>query len=97
MSHTIDPSRAPVSEATDVEKERLAEKFCGASLSSTSEQKMRTGPEAPLYCSVDFAIYPLGTTIPYSKYIDQVELVLKELGERRLAKQPVRTSMVPAY
>ncbi|KAI8362475.1 hypothetical protein B0O80DRAFT_421985 [Mortierella sp. GBAus27b] len=40
---------------------------------------MRTGPETPLPCSADFAIYPLGSTVPFSKYIAKVEEILKQL------------------
>ncbi|KAI7820509.1 hypothetical protein BC939DRAFT_457536 [Gamsiella multidivaricata] len=47
---------------------------------SLLEQKMRTGPETPLPCCVDFAIYPLGSTKHFSEYIDQVEAILKQLG-----------------
>lgn len=42
---------------------------------------MRTGPETPLACCVDFAIYPLGTSTPYSKFIARVEEILKQLGK----------------
>ncbi|KAF8933989.1 hypothetical protein EDD21DRAFT_391959 [Dissophora ornata] len=34
----------------------------------------------PLPCCVDFAVYPLGTTVSFEKYIEQVETVLKQLG-----------------
>ncbi|KAI1294257.1 hypothetical protein EDD11_008202 [Mortierella claussenii] len=39
-----------------------------------------SGPDVPLNCRVDFAIYPLGTTTPFSDYIDKVEQILKECG-----------------
>ncbi|KAK3814102.1 MAG: YkoF-like protein [Benniella sp.] len=51
-----------------------------ATLSEQAEQRMRTGPETPLPCIADFAIYPIGTTIPFSQVIDKVEAILKQLG-----------------
>ncbi|KAF9183406.1 hypothetical protein BGZ51_001544 [Haplosporangium sp. Z 767] len=36
--------------------------------------------ESTLNCCVDFALYPLGTDIPFSSFIDKVEKVLKRSG-----------------
>jgi hypothetical protein len=77
----------------------LAEKLSGATLSEQSEQRMRTGPETPLPCIADFAIYPIGTTIPFSEVIDKVEAILKQLGmsfvkavSRSCRKHPTSTN-----
>lgn len=58
----------------------LTEKLSEATLSDQAEQRMRTGPETPLPCVADFAIYPIGTTAPFSQFIDKVEGILKQLG-----------------
>ncbi|KAF9959732.1 hypothetical protein BGZ65_000095 [Modicella reniformis] len=70
----------------NIDEVRLGEKLTAAMLSSTKEnmpgpieQRLRTGPETPLPSCVDFAIYPLGTTVPFSQYIKKVEEILKQL------------------
>lgn len=34
-----------------------------------------------LPCCIDFAVYPIGTTVPFSDLIDTIEEVLKKCGK----------------
>ncbi|KAF9374358.1 hypothetical protein CPB97_012144 [Podila verticillata] len=36
--------------------------------------------EVGLPCCIDFAVYPIGTTVPFSDLIDAIEEVLKKCG-----------------
>jgi hypothetical protein len=36
---------------------------------------------ATIHCLADFAIYPLGTKVPFQRHIDEIEKVLKRCGK----------------
>ncbi|KAG0273999.1 hypothetical protein BGZ95_010190, partial [Linnemannia exigua] len=58
----------------------IDEKHSGATL-NTSPATITPGEiESTLHCFADFAIYPLGTTTSFQKYIDEVEKVLERCG-----------------
>lgn len=40
--------------------------------------------EVDLPCCIDFAVYPIGTTVPFSDLIDAIEEVLKKCGKTPL-------------
>jgi hypothetical protein len=72
----------------------LGENLSGVTLGDSSEEKItetRIGEqkrteglpskeESTIRCLADFAVYPLGTTVPFQKHIDEVEKVLKRCG-----------------
>lgn len=79
---------------TDVtEHEALGQKLSGVSLGTSDTQQTSQQPqeareemlprksESTLECCADFALYPLGTTIPFVSFIDEVERVLKKCGK----------------
>ncbi|KAF9569908.1 hypothetical protein EC968_002433 [Mortierella alpina] len=80
---------------TNIQQEALGEKLSGVSLGVSAdelqtkkfqeekqarEKGLPSKIETTLDCCADFALYPLGTTIPFSSYIDEVERVLKQCG-----------------
>ncbi len=86
---------SPLTDVTDIEHEALGQKLSADSLEAADEQQTRQAQEekqaheerlpskteSTLECCADFALYPLGTTIPFSNYIDEVEKVLKQSGK----------------
>ncbi|KAF9955869.1 hypothetical protein BGZ72_003316 [Mortierella alpina] len=85
---------SPLTDMNDIEHEAVLQNLSGASLETPDEQQTRkfqeekrakeeglpSKTETTLECCADFAIYPLGTTVPFSTYIDEVEKVLKHGG-----------------
>ncbi|KAF9980920.1 hypothetical protein BGZ75_007811, partial [Mortierella antarctica] len=85
---------SPLTDVTDIQQETLGQKLSEVSLGTPDEPQTRQSreekqaheerlpskTESTLECCADFALYPLGTTIPFSTYIDEVEKVLKHCG-----------------
>ncbi|KAF9943733.1 hypothetical protein BGZ70_005500, partial [Mortierella alpina] len=84
---------SPLTNMSDIEHEAaLSQKLSGTSLESKNEQQNRQAQEektsreeglpskteSTLECCADFALYPLGTSLPFSSFIEQVEKVLKQ-------------------
>ncbi|KAG0377915.1 hypothetical protein BGX24_005202 [Mortierella sp. AD032] len=58
----------------------IDEKRSGATLDTLQTSNTPGKIESTVHCLADFAIYPLGTTASFQKYIDEVEKVLKRCG-----------------
>jgi len=94
------PKIHPIGRVED-ETSTLAGNFSAAALhpleKTAGELGLQRKDEANIHCLADFAIYPLGTTSSFQKYIDEVEKVLKRCGRstpttfnRRLFRGDVR-------
>ncbi|CAO3567292.1 unnamed protein product [Mortierella alpina] len=87
---------SPLTDVRDIEHHAaLSQKLSGTSLEPNTEQQTRQAQEekeqsreeglprsteSTLQCCADFALYPLGTSLPFSSFIEQVERVLKQSG-----------------